>query len=144
MRVSKDWTVSFAALVVAVLASCAGKPEPVPGGRLDSGSRELQARLVEEEWRLFSMVFSALPRGGYPIGFEADGRVLTQNLALVDRWRLDGQTLLLSTGPDIPRESLIHDTAAGVFVSPAGARPALVIGPEGFDFLHYLQNLEKE
>ncbi len=51
------------------------------------------AQLVSLRWRLFSPVFPMMPADGYPIGFDADGRVTTANLAGVTRWAMAGETL---------------------------------------------------
>lgn len=62
-------------------------------------------QVAATEWRVFSEMFSTLPRDGYPIHFHPGGIVETTNLALVAGWELsagelelcaeDGRELLL-------------------------------------------------
>ena len=60
-------------------------------GRLDAED------LIDNDWRLFSLIFPALPDTGYTIEFRASNVVKTDNLAGVKTWSLasDGSLLLL-------------------------------------------------
>ena len=133
--------VAVVALVLATMCSCVSDV----GQKEQSSADDVlvtRARLIEGEWRLFSWVYPALPIGSYPIKFEASGRVQTENLASTETWQLtEDLTLQLASKARVPRMSLSYDSEAGVFGSQPEAGPAFVVGPAGFGFAEYLQNL---
>lgn len=91
---------------------------------------------------LYSPVYPAITTEGYPIEFEATGRVHTRNLPLIETWRLmEDLTLHLATSAQAPMMALPYDSQAGVFVSNPAVGPAFMIGPRGFHFDQYLNNL---
>lgn len=91
---------------------------------------------------LFSWVYPAITTEGYPIEFEATGRVHTRNLPLIETWRLmEDLTLHLATSAQAPMMALPYDSQTGVFVSQPEVGPVFMVGPRGFRFDQYLNKL---
>lgn len=51
-------------------------------------AKELRDIILEQEWRLFSLIFSVMPSDGFPIEFRSSGEVVTKNLRLVKTWTI--------------------------------------------------------
>jgi len=108
--------------------------------------KELQAIILEQEWRLFSLVFSVMPPDGYTIEFLSSGEVVTKNLAFVKTWSIsyDG-TLDLFDAQGSRIYIFVYDSREGIFVHtiPNGGMKGklIVIAPsdKSFDFISYLQ-----
>lgn len=47
--------------------------------------------IANQEWHLFSAIFPALPKGGYPFEFRADGTVISENLGGVAAWKFTAE-----------------------------------------------------
>ncbi len=129
------------ASVLTALCSCATNPARQEQSTAND-SNVLRAHLIEKEWMLNSRAYPAITSDGYPIGFEADGRLRTRNLGLTESWRLtEDLTLeLLSISGQLAM-ALPFDSDVGVFVFQPEVGPAFVIGPHGFHFDQYLNKL---
>ncbi|MEE8153468.1 MAG: hypothetical protein V3T53_00745 [Phycisphaerales bacterium] len=91
---------------------------------------------------LFSSVYPAITTEGYPIDFEATGRVHTRNLPLIKTWWLTSDlTLQLASSAQVSSMALPYDSQAGIFVSQPEVGPAFLVGPRGFHFDQYLNKL---
>lgn len=133
--------VLIAAFVLAAFCSCATNPEQ-PQQTTAHDAHGLRTRLIEGQWKLFSPVYPAITTEGYSIGFEANGRVRTRNLGLTETWRLtEDLTLELVSINGKPTMALPYDSEAGAFVSQPEVGPTFVIGPRGFHFDQFLNNL---
>lgn len=157
-------------VLLSAVCSCASNPvRPEQSTALDvqdaHDAQVLRTHLIEGQWRLFSPVFPAITAEGYPIDFEPGGRVRTRNLPPVDTWRLtddDGITVHLASREQKPGDpgasgvpgvpvvpgawgdpimTLCYDSTEGVFVFQPPVGPSFVIGPQGFDFVQYLNDL---
>jgi hypothetical protein len=51
-------------------------------------AKELRDIILNQEWRLFSLIFSVMPPDGFPIDFRSSGEVVTENLRLVKTWTI--------------------------------------------------------
>jgi len=119
------------AFVLAIVCSCANDVTQQPS---TDDVPTLSVRLIEGEWRIFSLVYPSLPTGGYPIAFHPGGHLQTKNLDSA-AWRLtNDQVLVLSS-----TMSLSYDAMGDVFVSQPESGPAMIIGPAGFAFQDYLE-----
>jgi hypothetical protein len=112
------------------LPAC-GAPDPEPVAA--PTTRDLAAG----QWRLLSPVFAALPPGGYPIAFRADGSVETANLAGVTGWAMpEAGRLELTGGGRVLygfRWSERHGAFRHVITGGPAASLAMVIAPAGLD-----------
>lgn len=100
--------------------------------------------LLRQDWRLFSLLFSRLPPDGYPIVFEANGKVHTTNLPLIKEWRLiSDNVLVLSRENGSPVYELQWIDRDRTFVhrisDGAAAGQDILIAASGFPFLDFLQ-----
>jgi len=128
-----------AALVLGTMCSCA-RNAALQSQPDANSTQSLQTQLIDREWRLYSPVYPAITAEGYPIEFEAGGRVRTKNLGLTHLWWLT-EDLTLSLGHDAESPTMVlpFDSNAGVFVSQRRSGPWFVVGPRGFRFAEYLQ-----
>jgi hypothetical protein len=51
-------------------------------------AKELRDIILNQEWRLFSLIFPMMPPEGFPIEFRSSGEVLTENLRLIKTWTI--------------------------------------------------------
>lgn len=133
--------VLVAAFVLGALCSCATNParQEQPTAH---GAKALRTRLIEDRWMLFSSVYPVMPTEGYPIEFEANGHVQTRNLPLIVTWRLTKDlTLQFASSEQVSSMALPYDSQAGVFVSQPEVEPTFLVGPRGFHFDRYFNEL---
>jgi uncharacterized protein YndB with AHSA1/START domain len=97
----------------------------------------MSRRLVDEDWRLYSLTFSARPAGGYPIDFKSNGRLVTKNLALTNEWRFAvGGTLTLGSSAHETTLVLEYDSDADAFFDQPADRRAFHGGRVMPDIVH--------
>jgi hypothetical protein len=113
--------------------------------------KELRDMILNQEWKLFSLIFPVMPSDGYPIEFRSSGEVVTENLRLVKTWTIAKNSTLNffdSSGNKI--YIFEYDENEEVFVhtiSNSGMKGNLIVivpSNKSFDLLSYCQERRKE
>ncbi len=88
---------SFILLLAIAYSSLAGENSNGVRALVSEEGRLNAAALTNNDWRLFSLIYPALPDTGYSIEFRSNNVVETDNLDGVKMWSLatDGSLLLL-------------------------------------------------
>ena len=90
------------------------------------------------EWRVFSWVYSMMPKDGYSINFIETGKVHSESLAGAESWSIDyDNTLNLYDKDENIAWTFQYKAEKGIFINQGGVLPPLVIAPKGFDFNLY-------
>jgi hypothetical protein len=114
-------------------------------------AKELRDSILNQKWRLFSLLFPVMPSDGFPIEFRYSGEVVTENLRLVKTWIIDkDRTLNLFDSSGTIIYIFKYDEKEEVFVHTIGnggmKGNIIVIVPseKSFDLLSYLQERRKD
>jgi hypothetical protein len=112
---------------------------------------ELRDSILNQEWRLYSLIFPVMPSDGFPIEFRSSGEVVTENLRLVNTWIIaEDRTLNLfdSSGNKIyifeyddKEELFVHTINSG---GMKGNIIVIVPRDKSFDLVSYFQEKRKD
>ena len=150
MSISRTYT--FCALLAMVTVSVSCTRDRDTRDNMSAGDSN-STRVVEEKttsltkgllvkgpWRLWSDSFAVQPSDGYPITFNADGTLVSENLPEVSSWHInESGNLSLRGSSGQVLHIFTHELDFGILVYrfPPGPMQAasIVIGPPGRDGL---------